>query len=85
LIARRVIVVIVLTAIQFDDQTRLPALEVDDVAANRRLPAEVKPKLAKSPKPHPERDFLARHRLSQLPGAFVRHSTPPGRSAATLP
>jgi hypothetical protein len=48
------IVAIVMSAIQLDNQTRFTALEVCDVTSNRRLSAKVKSEFAQFTQPRPK-------------------------------
>ncbi len=52
---------IVLTAIHFNNESRLATLEVGDEAFNGRLPAKMKSKFAKVSQSRPKPDLLSGH------------------------
>jgi hypothetical protein len=85
-IASRVVIEIMLTAINLNDEAMSHAHEVDNRAAARRLATKMKSTLAPGAKMHPELDLLRRQRLAQTAGNFVSHDrTPPDRSLRSRP
>ena len=62
-----------LAAVDLDGEPRLEAGEIDDIAADGRLPAEVMPAQLPAPKPPPEKTFSARRITSEPPRPLVRH------------
>jgi hypothetical protein len=77
-----------LSAVDFDDQSRFSTFEIDDVWLNRRLTTKMKTELSQFAQSNPKLYFLRRKVLAQSSRALVRHSTPPDASlplGATLP
>ena len=82
----------VLTAVDLDDEPMFEADEVENIALERRLSAEVETLGTQPAQMHPQLHLLRGHRLAKRAGSFVRHDVfhaganptrPP--SAATLP
>jgi hypothetical protein len=63
-IARMVLIEIVLTAINLDDEMMFHANEIDDVSLAWRLPAEVEPARPPRAEVNPELHLLGRHGFS---------------------
>ena len=62
-----------LAAVEFDDEPRTKAGEVDDVALDRRLPAKMVALALQRAQVLPQADLVWRHRLAQSPGRLVGH------------
>jgi len=88
-VSRSMPVEAVLVSIKFDNQPSPPALEIDNVAPDRCLTAEMKSQFTHFPQPLPQHDLLAGHRLSEFARNFICHSGkgphPTSLRSATLP
>jgi hypothetical protein len=64
-----------LTSIELHDDSWMVAGEVDDKVLDRRLPPEVKPKLAQFTETEPELDLLSGHGLAEFARYLIGHAT----------
>src|SRR6516164_4634603 len=76
---------IVLTTVDLDDEPMLEAQEIQDVAVERCLAAEVISLRSPRAKMDPELHLLRRHLLAQAARDLVGHEPHPARFRATLP
>ena len=85
-IASRVRIVVMLSAINFDDQTMFQARKIDDKIITRRLATKVKAAFAPRSKVNPKLHLLRCHLFAKAPRDFVRHSPHPASlRSAILP
>jgi hypothetical protein len=78
-VAAAIFIEAVLVTVDLDDDSRTPALEVDDVRHERRLAAKVMAERAQFTEPLPELHLLPRHGLAQVAGVWIHHRLLPTR------
>jgi hypothetical protein len=78
-------IVIVLTAINFDDETVPETDEIHDMASARGLAAEVEALLSPRPQMNSQLHLLRRHSFAKTASDFVSHDPPPGRALRARP
>src|SRR5699024_8099826 len=76
----------VLAAVDLDNHAPGVADEVQDIAPERRLPADVEAPIAEQPQPRPQPRLLRRQLLAKMPRALDGHGlAPPDPFGTTLP
>src|SRR5262249_16506279 len=84
-IASRMGIVIVLTAIDFNDETVLEPHKIHDVTVGWRLATKVETLLSPGAQMNPQLDLLSGHSFAKAAGDFVSHDPPPGRALRARP